>query len=168
MRPRKSQDKEKFNGKKLIPERGINLTELDVTLIPGMVWARGWDNFVQRPIKFFPLIIKEFYSGVIEYNYNFWSPVLVRGKAVRINSRDINMHFRITLPDDIVAMFKGVPELDIFTRMNIDLANSLVIRSMEFWNSRSNLIKQKNLLIELAFWHIFIHTFYGRTDIALQ
>ncbi|KAK2649087.1 hypothetical protein Ddye_016576 [Dipteronia dyeriana] len=86
-------------------------------------------------------------KGVIEQNYNLGSPVLVRGKAVCIDSGDINMHLRTTLSNDTIAMFKGVPQLDIFTRMNIDLANSLVIRSMEFWNSRSKPIKQKNLLI---------------------
>ncbi|KAK2661925.1 hypothetical protein Ddye_000499 [Dipteronia dyeriana] len=53
-------------------------------------------------------------------------------------------------------MFNGVPLFDIFSRMNIDLANNLVAQPMEFWNSRSNPIKKKRMLLEMAFRHIFV------------
>ncbi|KAK2652012.1 hypothetical protein Ddye_011868 [Dipteronia dyeriana] len=157
----------KFSGKKFIPERGINWTELHETPIPGMVEAQGWGTFVQRPVQYCPQIVKECYAWVIEKNYSLGSSVLVSGREVRINSGDINRHYMTELSHTI-AMFKGVPQFEIFSRMNIDLANSLVAQPMEFWNSRSNPIKQKRLLMEIAFWHIFISHSLRRADIVLR
>ena len=40
--------------------------------------------------------------------------------------------------------------------MNVELANQLVIRPMEFWVAPDHRMKHTNLLLELGFWHVFI------------
>ena len=53
-------------------------------------------------------------------------------------------------------MYRGLPRNDIFTKMNVELANALTDYPLPFWHTRSSPLKQSKIHIDLAFWHVFI------------
>ncbi|KAK1582713.1 hypothetical protein Q3G72_017587 [Acer saccharum] len=116
----------KWGKRKIIPEKGINVPELSQTPIPQMIASRSWETYVQHSPRYCPHIVREFYAGIIPRNYLLGGAVWVRGREVRINASDINRYFRTSIPEGVGDnMYKGITKNNIFTKMNVDLANSL-------------------------------------------
>ena len=147
----------KWAKRKLIPEKGINISELGQTPIPQTVERRGWQTYVQHPPKYCRRIVEEFYAGMVPRSYLLGGAVWVRGKEVKINASAINRYFRTSIPEEErEGMFKGLTKNSIFTKMNVELANDLTDHPLPFWNARSSPLKQSKIHIDLAFWHVFI------------
>ncbi|KAI9186720.1 hypothetical protein LWI28_020188 [Acer negundo] len=80
-----------------VPERGIDVSELEGTQVPGVVQARRWEDFVLNPPPYNEQIVREFYAGMIVEDYYKGNAVMVRGKPVRIQAADINRYHKTTL-----------------------------------------------------------------------
>ena len=147
----------KWEKRKIIPEKGITVTELGDTPIPGMIERRGWQTYVQHPPRYCRRIVEEFYAGMVPRNYLLGGAVWVRGKEVRVNASDINRYYRTPVSvEDRERMYRGLPKNDIFQKMNVELANALTDFPLPFWHTRSSPLKQSKIHIDLAFWHVFI------------
>ncbi|KAK4856999.1 hypothetical protein QYF36_023483 [Acer negundo] len=76
---------------------------------------------------------------MIPRNYLLGGALMVRCREVRINPADINRYFRAAIPEEERGnIYKGLVKNDIFTKMNVELANALVPpeKAMLFWNTR--------------------------------
>ncbi|KAK1551823.1 hypothetical protein Q3G72_005359 [Acer saccharum] len=105
------------------------MQELDTNLIPQVVEMRGWETFVSNPPRYCRRVVEEFYASMTE------------------------------LPDDEESVGRlrgGVTWNKLFMTWNIEFANDLVIKPMEFWVAPDYRMKHTNLKLELGFWHIFI------------
>lgn len=101
-------------------------------------------------------------------DYRAGTPVMVRGRKVRLNEDDINRYFRTELSEDQEENIReGVTWDDLYKGRNLDLANDFIIEPMTFWVARDFHIKHTNLKIELGVWHLFIsHSLRPRTHIT--
>ncbi|KAK0579460.1 hypothetical protein LWI29_026643 [Acer saccharum] len=122
-----------FETKLCHPERGIDVSELEHTPVPGVVQARGWEDFVLNPPPYCERIVREFYAAMVVQDYYNGCAVIVRGKQVNIQAADINRYHKTTLANPIPI---GVEHQTLFLRQNVRFANSLVVEPMHRWHSK--------------------------------
>ena len=148
-----------FQDRDMVAERGIALEELVNTPIPQMVERNRWQTFISSPPMFCRKVVEEFYSSLIPEDYQRHSTVLVRGVEVRIDIDDINRYFNTELPADQGIRNRirnGVTWNELYSTLNLELANQLVIHPMEFWVAPDHRMRHTNLILELGFWHVFL------------
>ncbi|KAK0578177.1 hypothetical protein LWI29_006329 [Acer saccharum] len=126
-----------FETKECHTERGIDVSELEHTPVPGVVQARGWEDFVLNPPPYRERIVREFYAGIVVQDYYNGCAVIVRGKQVKIQAADINRYHKTTLANPIPI---GVEHQTLFLRQNVRFANSLVVEPMHRWHSKERVM----------------------------
>ncbi|KAK0577974.1 hypothetical protein LWI29_003145 [Acer saccharum] len=92
-----------FETKECHTERGIDVSELEHTPVPGVVQARGWEDFVLNPPPYCERIVREFYAGIVVQDYYNGCAVIVRGKQVKIQAADINREAGVDMNDPVLA-----------------------------------------------------------------
>ena len=90
---------------------------------------------------------------MVPRNYLLGSAIWVCGKEVKISASDINRYFKTAIPEEAQ---ERLTKNSIFTKMNVELANTLIDHQLLFWNAGSSPLKQLKIHIDLAFWHVFI------------
>ena len=148
-----------FREKKIWPERGIRLDELSNTPMAVTINNRGLGGLAATPPIYSEPLVREFYAGMNPGEFMRGGPVLVIGVPVHMNAMDINIYFRTILlgfEEMRERMIEGITTSPLYVRGLVDFANNLTITPMLLWIARGHPLKQSNLKIEPAFWHIFI------------
>jgi hypothetical protein len=152
---------ETFGEKKMWPERGIDLDSLVDTPVPVTVNDMGWGGLAATPPYYSERLVREFYAGMNPGEYMRGGPILVRGVPVHLNAADINIYFGTTLLDFEELrerMVEGITTNPLYVKNSVEFANTLTITPMTIWMAKRYPLKQSNLRIEPAFWHIFLNS----------
>ncbi|KAK1557519.1 hypothetical protein Q3G72_026168 [Acer saccharum] len=121
---------EYFEWRDIVVERGLALEKLPDTHITRVVERRGWETFTSSPSMYYRRVVEEFYVALDRVD-----------------------------PKAVGRLRNGVTWNDLFLTQNVEFANELVIRPMEFWVAPDYRMKHTNLKLELGFWHVFISHF---------
>jgi hypothetical protein len=152
---------ETFAEKKMWPERGIDLESLRDTPVPTTVNDLGWGGLAATPPYYSEGLVKEFYAGMNPGEYMRGGPILVRGVPVYLNAPDINIYFGTTLLEIEglrERMVEGITTNPLYVKNLVEFANTMTITPMTIWMAKRFPLRQSNLKIEHAFWHIFLHS----------
>jgi hypothetical protein len=152
---------ETFAEKKMWPERGIDLESLRDTPVPTTVNDMGWGGLAATPPHYSESLVKEFYAGMNPGEYMRGGPILVRGVPVYLNAPDINIYFGTTLLEIEglrERMVEGITTNPLYVKNLVEFANTMTITPMTVWMAKRFPLRQSNLKIEQAFWHIFLNS----------
>ena len=124
---------EKFDEKKMWPERGIDLDSLVDTSVPVIVNDMGWGGLAATPPYYSERLVREFNVGINPKEYMRGGPILVRGVPVHLNAADINIYFGTTLLDFEELrerMVEGITTNPLYVKNSVKFANTLTITPM--------------------------------------
>ena len=136
-------------------ERGIDISELHATDIPGTIIHRHWNQYVTSPHPYHEMLTREFYASMVPFVFKTRGTVWVRGRQVAISANAINEYLQ-TPTDPEEEYYEGFPSSANFRPSMGELAANLRRDHSDLWEPGSHHLCHGDLQANLAFWHVFI------------
>ncbi|KAK3222564.1 hypothetical protein Dsin_009589 [Dipteronia sinensis] len=128
----------KYQDRPWIIEKGLDVSSLVDTHVPGMVATRHWARYVERPLRPNKRVVAEFYASMIPERFLTGGAVLVQGVAVHITPEAISQYF--AAPKVRVNTDHGIEWIEEVDQYRGRLAAVLRMDGREEWNQMVKLL----------------------------